>query len=680
MSGPDDAEPDAVTDVVAQPVTGVVVEPAPVPVPAPVPAPVPDAGAAPVEVAPGGEGDPGEHVADRADDPVLTSLERLRADVLALDLPVRAPDVEAARAARAALLSQLQDHLLPRLRRIDAPLLAVVGGSTGAGKSTLVNSLVGRHVTEPGVLRPTTRRPTLVHAPADRDWFTSLEVLPGLARTTGSAPDQRAGGAGLFLVPEPALPSGLALLDAPDIDSVVEANRDLAGQLLRAADLWVFVTTAARYGDAVPWEVLAGAVERGTAVAIVLDRVPTDPPGILAEVRTDLTRLLAEAGLATAPLFVLPETQLEGGMLPAQVAAPLRGWLGLVGSDAAHRDLVVRRTLAGALESLGPRVGRLADAADAQVATVEELRTELDEVYATSVEELGEHLTDGTLLRGEVLARWQEFVGTGEFLRSLQAAVGRARDRISDFVRGRPPPVRRLDEALTTGVAALVLDTVADAREEALLRWRANPAGEALLAAAPPEARDPRLPPEVAVRVERLVRDWQGFVLQLVRETGEGKRTQARLLSLGVSGAGAVLMLVVFAGTAGVTGAEFGIAGGTAVLAQRVLEAVFGEAAVRRLADAAQKDLQRRVRALVSTERATAAALLPAVDPALGERLRRPLELGRYASVPDVPRHELPGAPEAPEVPHPLALAGPADPEPEPVAVAEPVADPEEQR
>ena len=71
-----------------------------------------------------------------------------------------------------------------------------------------------------------------------------------------------------------ALPPGLALLDAPDIDSVETANRSLAEQLLAAANLWVFVTTAARYADAIPWEVLPTAAQRGTVVALVLNRVP----------------------------------------------------------------------------------------------------------------------------------------------------------------------------------------------------------------------------------------------------------------------------------------------------------------------------------------------------------------------------------------------------------------------
>ena len=84
----------------------------------------------------------------------------------------------------------------------------------------------------------------------------------------------------------------------PDIDSVVSANRALAAQLLSAADLWLFVTTAARYADAVLLELLRQASERGTAVAIVLDRVP---PEAMTEIRAHLASMLREQGLSTAP-------------------------------------------------------------------------------------------------------------------------------------------------------------------------------------------------------------------------------------------------------------------------------------------------------------------------------------------------------------------------------------------
>ncbi|MGQ7297997.1 ABC transporter [Quadrisphaera sp. KR29] len=543
---------------------------------------------------------------------LLEPVERLRALVGGLELPLEAAGAPRARTERDQLVAQLDDYLLPRLRRLDAPLLAVVGGSTGAGKSTLVNSLVGQHVTTSGVLRPTTRYPVLVHHPADGQHFGSDAVLPGLARTTGAdVPDPaHPGGAakGLRLVAADALPAGLALLDAPDVDSVVEANRDLAVQLLGAADLWLFTTTASRYADAVPWEVLRTATERGTAVAVVLDRIP---PEAVAEVRADLARMLAEAGLKGAPLFTVAESPLEGGLLPPEQTAPLRRWLAGISADARSRDVVVRRTLSGALASLATRVPRLADAADAQDAEERSLRADLHGAYADATASLQEHLSDGTLLRGEVLARWQEFVGTGELFASLQAGVGRVRDRIAAAVRRKAPPADRLGEALATGVAALVVDAAGRARQSALLRWRARPSGAALLSAAPAVAADPQVRPGFAADVERLVRDWQQHVLDLVRAQGEGKRSRALLYSLGVTGAGAVLMLVVFAASAGLTGAEAGIAALTAALAQRVLEAAFGDQAVRQLAAAARADLVARVEDLLEREQHAVAALLP---------------------------------------------------------------------
>ena len=178
---------------------------------------------------------------------LVAALTELRDGVAATRFDLESEGAAAARAERDAVVAQVDDYLLPRLRQLDAPLLAVVGGSTGAGKSTLVNSVLGTVVSEAGVLRPTTRAPVLACHPADRHWFEDDRVLPDLARTTGPLGSAATGGAGtVHLVTSEALPAGLALLDAPDIDSVVSANRALAAQLLAAADLWVFVTTASR--------------------------------------------------------------------------------------------------------------------------------------------------------------------------------------------------------------------------------------------------------------------------------------------------------------------------------------------------------------------------------------------------------------------------------------------------
>ncbi|WP_331709577.1 dynamin family protein [Oerskovia enterophila] len=185
-------------------------------------------------------------------DELVAALDVLRGELTAQRLPLTTPGVEEDRRTLALAVDQLDDYLLPRLRARSAPLLVVVGGSTGAGKSTLVNSVLGEKVTTPGVLRPTTRSPVLVHHPLDGRWFSTDRILPGLARVTGAVDhtDGASSHRAVRLVASEVLPQGLALLDAPDVDSVVVENRELAAQLLGAADLWLFVTTAARYADA----------------------------------------------------------------------------------------------------------------------------------------------------------------------------------------------------------------------------------------------------------------------------------------------------------------------------------------------------------------------------------------------------------------------------------------------
>src|SRR5215217_7792007 len=363
----------------------------------------------------------------------LTRVLACLGDVLAaVRLPLRTPLAADGERVRSELAGQIGDYLLPRLRQMDAPLLMVVGGSTGAGKSTLVNSLVGAPVSASGVLRPTTRAPVLVCHPDDVRWFEDDRVLPGLARTTGG----RADAGGLELVPTTSLPPGLALLDAPDIDSVVAANRALAGQLLAAADSWLFVTTAARYADAVPWDLLHAARDRGTAVSLVLNRVPGDAVG---EVPGHLREMLAERGLGDTELLVVEETVLEDERLPAAALAPVRGWLDGLAADAQARGELVRRTLAGALDSIPPRVRVVQGALDEQLEAAGVLRDDAAHAYASALDEVDDAVRSGSLLRGEVLARWHEVVGTGDFMRALESRVGWLRDRVRSLVTGAPP-------------------------------------------------------------------------------------------------------------------------------------------------------------------------------------------------------------------------------------------------
>ena len=552
---------------------------------------------------------------------VADALISLRDALAATPLALETPAATEGRRVRDELADQIDDYLLPRLRQMDAPLLMVVGGSTGAGKSTLVNSLVGAPVSASGVLRPTTRAPVLVCNPEDVRWFEDDRILPELARTTGGP----AGPGGLELVPTDALPPGLALLDAPDIDSVVEANRALAGQLLAAADSWLFVTTAARYADAVPWDMLQAARDRGTVVSLVLNRVPADARD---EVPEHLREMVAERGLGETELLVVEESTLIDGMLPAEALAPVRGWLDGLSADAEARGELVRRTLAGALDSVAPRAGVVEAAVAEQETAAEALREGAEHAYATALSEVDETVRSGSLLRGEVLARWHEVIGTGDFMRALEGHVGRLRDRVRSFVTGKPPAEAELKAAVGTGVDAVVAAAADRAAERAAGTWRAQPAGRALLAGT---ARMDAASGELHERTEAAVRAWQGHVFELVREEGQGKRTTARLASLGVNGAGLTVMIAVFAHTGGLTGAEVAVAGGTSAVGQRVLEAIFGDQAVRTLAARARDDLLERVDVLLAQERARFERLLAPAAPG-DERERLAAALREFES------------------------------------------------
>ena len=547
---------------------------------------------------------------------MITALVRLHEVLYKVALPLDVPGAEQHRVSRREMVDQLEDYVLPRMIQIDAPLLTVVGGSTGAGKSTLVNSLVGRRVTEPGVLRPTTRSPVLVHNPADVDWFDKERILPGLARTTGATGDPGA----LQLVAADTVPEGLAILDAPDIDSVEEHNRTLAAELLAAADLWLFVTSAARYADQVPWDYLKAAAERSTAVAVVLDRTP---PDAVDEVSGHLARMLTSRGLRDSPLFAVTEGPVDDdGMLPKESVAEIRSWLDLLAADAGARAAVVKKTLDGAVRSVSRRTHDIADAAGEQVTMVTRLRADADRAYDEAILRVDEASADGTLLRGEVLARWQEFVGTGELLRSLETKVGWLRDRVVGWVRGKPQQAERVTVAVESGLETLILEHAETAAERASASWGSVTAGKHILEDSGADLG--RASRDFRARAERAVRDWQHGVLEMVRDEGADKRSTARFLALGVNGLSVALMVVVFAHTAALTGAEVGIAGGSAVVGQKLLEAVFGDQAVRRLAANARTDLNNRVTALMESERARYLDLLDtlAIDADDVERLR----------------------------------------------------------
>ncbi|MEU7601770.1 dynamin family protein [Streptomyces sp. NPDC040724] len=433
---------------------------------------------------------------------LLDALSALRDRVASVRLPLPLPGAPRARQTRAELLAQLDDYLVPRLKAPEAPMLAVVGGSTGAGKSTLVNSLVGRQVSEAGVLRPTTRTPVLVCHPDDHHWFAGMRVLPDLMRVwvpheeeeppsakSRARPRDRAHGnthatREMRIETVSSLPRGLAILDAPDIDSLVVENRTLAAELICAADVWVMVTTASRYADAVPWHLLRTAKQYKATLITVLDRVPHQ---VLAEVSRQYGALLTKAGLGDVPRFTvpeLPESAGGGGLLPASAVAPLFAWLAHHAQDPAARQYAVGRTALGALDSLRRRMPELASAVAAQHAAAVRLTSAVEDAYRREGKRVRGRLDHGAVLAGDALTRWR----------------GYPLDTSAD----------ELLDSLAESLAALLQCAVAAADERIAEAWRREPAAGAVSLPAPDR--------EAGERIGMAVRHWRRVLEELAEE------------------------------------------------------------------------------------------------------------------------------------------------------------------
>jgi len=594
-----------------------------------------------------------------------SALLQARRRILDAPLFLQAPGVQEAKAERLKLLSQIDDYLLPRLRESGSPVLVALVGSTGAGKSTLVNSLVGKQVSNTGIRRPTTNSPVLASHPGEVDWFAENVFLPTLPRVRqqGLAMPGRDGL--LVLASSEGMPKGVALLDTPDIDSVVQAHRAFAHQFLDASDLWLFMTTATRYADAAVWELLQHARERGASLGIVLSRVPS---ASAVQLTTHFDAMLAANGLGDVRRFVIAETVLTDGRLPAEVYGPIREWLEDTAAREDRRVAILTQTMSGVLDTFRTRLPALASQVDAQLTLRAELRSAADEAYGAGLARIDEATRNGSLLRGEILARWQDFTGTGDLLRMLQVrrvggTASRPRKRRMSARAGA------LKTALRTGLESLVAAVADRAAEDAVSRWRQHAAGGPLLAGLAAPAEDSGLldfsdqaglafgqPPgpadgrdgasgngagpdsgsrkaaaglgagsgrgadalgrsalDLARRTSQAISAWQDHVMRLVKAENVTKRSIARVVSFDEE----PLALVLTIGLLGDTSASDPAASdpaasdpaasdpaseGTSMVPRHLLTSMFGAGPLRELEIRARADLHHRIGLLMQEE------------------------------------------------------------------------------
>ncbi len=470
--------------------------------------------------------------------PMVEVIEHLLANLEAASLPLDVPGVEAARQERDRVATQVRHHLLPRLRKVAAPVIVVVGGSTGAGKSTIVNSVVAKEVTTAGVLRPTTREPILVVHPKDADLLEGHPVAD-IARVT----------------PEEVVPRGMALLDAPDLDSVHAANRGLADELVELADLWVFVTTGSRYGDAVPWARLHSARERGVSLAVILNRVD---PSALATVRRDLFDRLETQGFGSVPFFVIADVGPHEGVLPTERIREFTQWLTVLGAKSQSRSIIAR-TVRGAWPALRQDVQQVAVALEDQRRHHLSLRNQVRAATTASAEQVQADLAAGGAAVGAPTTTWLAGASSGGVLSPLVAPPANLVEswRFRRAASARRAALASLREVSMSATRTLIAEACERA-ERAIRTGAASTAGGSQLAALV-SAED-----ATTARTERLdvlFSEWDEVVAELCAtlpftsdDAGldeEGKVALVEVAAVGLDGAErAVARLLADRGTA----------------------------------------------------------------------------------------------------------------------------------
>ena len=263
-----------------------------------------------------------------------------------------------------------------RMRMSASHTVVALAGGTGSGKSSLFNALAGANFSPAGVTRPTTKHShacvwgmegaaplldwlgvqrrhryarasaldegeaSLVLAchPDEIDWFAENNFLPTLPRVRQEGLARPGRDGLLVLAASEGMPRGIALLDTPDIDSVVQAHHEFAYQFLDASDLWLFMTSASRYADGPVWEILQHARDRKASLGVVMSRIPQ---AYRTELVDHFNAMLDANGIAAADRFVIPEIPLIDGMLPPDAYQPIRDWLADTAARADRRVAVL---------------------------------------------------------------------------------------------------------------------------------------------------------------------------------------------------------------------------------------------------------------------------------------------------------------------------------------------------
>jgi hypothetical protein len=411
---------------------------------------------------------------------------------------------------------------------------------------------------------------------------------------------------------------------------VVKAHHEFAYQFLDASDLWLFMTSASRYADGPVWEILQHARERQASLGVVLSRIPQ---AYRTELSDHFNAMLDANGIAAENRFVILETPLVNGMLPHDAYQPIRDWLADTATRSDRRVAVLSQTMSGVLDTFKSRVPAMAAHVEAQVVLRAELRRTAEASYQQGLAEANTGMKNGTLLTGEVLARWQDCVVGGDLRPRRGGKPARPAKKGKRARRGASHNAA-LNTALRSAIESFIVSIADRAAEHVNGSWRGSPAGTVLLedavadrargeyakqvfesafgtgAAESSEASQAaafsRSSLDLPLRAARAVGAWQDHLARLVQ--AEDQEPGAKRISFDDESLGLVVLLAMLGedapGPASIAGTSVTEDEGASIYTEprRLLASVYGTAMLAAILAKARADLLHRVRLLLDEE------------------------------------------------------------------------------
>jgi hypothetical protein len=260
------------------------------------------------------------------------------------------------------------------------PLHLVVVGGAGAGKSTVVNLLLGAGAAEANAQAGFTRHPIAYTSQnGELRWPSLPGFLGPLRRLSQPAPANLDEDVYQLrtVPPEPTAASLLGdfiVWDCPDMTTwaatgYVPRLLEIAG----LADVILYVASDERYNDEVPTQFLHLLLQIGKPVVVCLMKMKeADAPALLDHFRREVLGRLSREPLACLAIpYLSPERLAEPARLAAAYRIPLLNQVAVLGNvpSAARRHVVQ-----GAARYLRASQNRLLEPARQDVAVLEEWR------------------------------------------------------------------------------------------------------------------------------------------------------------------------------------------------------------------------------------------------------------------------------------------------------------------